>query len=60
MLVVFPHGALDVQNKLMKLTPELDLGPPAVLIWPRLAGDDDIMDIGVRQVMGEPSPSSES
>ena len=56
MLVVFPHGALDVQSKLMKLTPELYVGPPAVLIWPRLAGDDDVMDIGVRRVMGEPSP----
>ena len=53
---VFPHGVLDVQNKLVKLKPELSLGPPPVLIWPRIAGDDDEVEIGVRQVMGEPSP----
>lgn len=54
--VVFPHGVLDVQNKLLQLKPELSLGPPPVLIWPRIAGDDDEVDIGVQQVMGEPSP----
>ena len=55
-LVSFPHGTLDVQNKLVKLKPELWMGPPAVLVWPRIAGEDDEMDIGVRFVMAEPSP----
>jgi Protein of unknown function (DUF2510) len=54
--VVFPHGVLDVQNKLVKVKPELSPGLPPVLIWPRIGGDDDEIDIGVRQVMGEPSP----
>ena len=55
-LAPFPHGVLDVQNKLLKLRPELQPGPRPVLIWPRLAGDDDVLDLGVGQVMGEPSP----
>ena len=56
-LAGFPHGVLDVQNRLMRLKPELQPGPPPILIWPRLAGDDDVLDLGVRHVMAEPSPS---
>ena len=55
MCVAFPHEALDGQNKLVKVRPELSAGPPPLLIWPRIGGDDEI-DIGVRQVIGEPSP----
>jgi hypothetical protein len=55
-LFAFPHGALDVQNKLVKLRPELSMGPPPVLVWPRIAGEDDVLDLGVRHVMTDPSP----
>jgi hypothetical protein len=57
LLAPFPHGVLDVQNKLLKLRPELEPGPRPVLVWPRVAGDDDVLDLGVRQIMAEPSPN---
>lgn len=56
-LAPFPHGVLDVQSKVLKLRPELQPGPRPVLLWPRVAGDDDVLDIGVRQVMADPSPN---
>jgi hypothetical protein len=56
-LTVFTHGTLDVENKLLRARAELRMGPKPVLIWPRLAGDDDEIDLGVRQVMSGPSPA---
>jgi hypothetical protein len=52
---VFAHGTLDVENKLLRARAELRMGPKPVLIWPRLAGKDDEIDVGVRQVMSGPS-----
>jgi hypothetical protein len=53
----FPHGVLDVQNKLVKVHASLDPGPPPVLVWPRVAGDDDELDAAVRAVQPGPSPA---
>lgn len=56
-LVVLPHGALDVENKLLRTRAELRPGPRPLLIWPRLGGDDDEIGLGVRHVMSGPSPA---
>lgn len=55
-LMGWPHGVLDVQNKLVKIRPELHPGPQPVLIWPRIGGDDDELDVAVRHVLPHPSP----
>lgn len=55
-LAVYPHGALDVRGKVIQRRPELHAGPPAVLEWPRVAGEEGVLDLGVRHVMNGPSP----
>lgn len=56
-LVVFGHGTLDVENQLLRARADLRMGRQPTLMWPRLGGDDDELDLGVRQVMNGPSPA---
>jgi len=59
-LIVFGHGTLDVENELLRARAELRMGPRPVLVWPRLGGEDDVLDLGVRHVMPGPSPFLQS
>lgn len=56
-LVVFVHGTLDVENQLLRARADLRMGPRPTLMWPRLGGEDDELDLGVRHVMNGPSPA---